>query len=232
MELKKGILILISFVIVMYFLAESEMIQHLQQDDIYYFTDGLFQELGYGILFFTIPLMTIQGVITIFPVLVLILIHFISFGVVEGFLFSFVGATLGAIVCYWLTVSFSGNWVDKYWEKRQRTMNRLLRSIDKNGILIIVVLRSVPVMPSNLISIASALSPIRTKQYIFSTVWGNISMIWLLSLLSAPFWIADDFFVPYLVGYLVYAAAVILYYGLRSTDKQQADMEREKAHLT
>lgn len=225
--MKKGILILTGFILLL-FLIDFEWIAHLRNEDMDYFTDGILEEAGYGLLWITIPLMVLQGSVTIFPVIVVILIHFISFGVVEGFIFSMIGTTIGALVCYWLAESFSGKWVDRFWEKREKALSKILRQINEYGVLMLVVLRSIPVMPSNLISIAAAFSPINFRSYLISTILGNISMIWPLSLLSAPLWISGPLFLPYLTAYIIFAAIVLGSYLYRFFTTEESTTRRRR----
>lgn len=209
--MKRGVLILTGFVLAI-LLIDFEWIKQLRQENMDYFTEGVLEDAGYGLLLITIPLMTLQGAITVFPVLILILIHFVAFGFFEGFIYSIIGTTLGALFCYWLAEGFGGKWINRFWEKRQQTMDWLLKWITKYGGLILIILRSIPFIPSNAISVAAALSPVSFQQYLWSTVLGNISMIWLLSLLSAPFWIKESMFLPYLSIYIFYCVCVFAFY--------------------
>ncbi|MBU9721391.1 MULTISPECIES: TVP38/TMEM64 family protein [Bacillaceae] len=212
---KFGVLLIVGFILFIIFI-DWDVIKIFMEQDIEYFTSGaLLDELGYGLLWVTLPLMIIQGVVTLFPILIIILLHFVSFGLTWGFLFSLIGAIIGALVCYWLTDTLSSKWVDRFWGKREKTLNKILGWIHKYGVLVIVVLRSIPVMPSNLISIAAALSPVTSLQYFWSTILGNISMVWILSLLAAPLWISDSYFLPYLIGYIIYCIAVAGYYSIQ-----------------
>ncbi|MDG5789928.1 VTT domain-containing protein [Evansella sp. AB-P1] len=225
--MKKGILLLIGFGIILY-LIDWEWVSRLRQEDLDYFTDGVIEGVGYRLLLVTMPLMLIQGVITLFPVLLLIIIHFLTFGLVEGFLISLIGTVGSSLLCYWIVKSFSGKWVENYWAKRQEKLNRLLHWMTEYGVLVIVILRSVPIMPSNLISIAAAFSPIPLKQYIWSSIWGNISMVWLLSILAAPIWMGEGMFFPYLIGYLIYALTVFVYYAIHYYRSQQTIQHRNE----
>ncbi|ADU30423.1 TVP38/TMEM64 family protein [Evansella cellulosilytica] len=211
--LRKLAFLLISILVII-LIIDWEWITYLRQEDISYFTDYLYEEIGYQLLWITLPLMIVQGVVTIFPILVVILIHFISFGLIEGFIFSFLGTFLSSIFCYLLTKSFSGKWIEHFWNKRKEQLERVLRLVSKYGILVIIVLRSIPIMPSNIISVAAALSPITTYQYIWSSIIGNISMIWLLSLISAPFWIREGYFNMYLSLYIIFSVVFLLYFSL------------------
>lgn len=192
-----------------------EWVIQLREENLDYFTDELFEELGYGILFITLPLMMIQSVVTIFPILILIMIHFILFGMIFGFLFSLIGTSLGAMLCFWLTRSVSENTVQIYWRKKEGKLSYILDSISSYGVFMIVFLRSIPIMPSNLISIAAGVSPINYRAYVWSTVLGNISMVWLLSLLSSPLWMEGNYYLGYLSSYLLFATVVLIYYFVR-----------------
>ncbi|UJW57997.1 VTT domain-containing protein [Bacillus sp. A116_S68] len=219
--MKKWAMAILLIALILFIMINWEWIVHLQQEDLSYFTEGVFEEVGYGLLWVTMPLMIVQNVITLFPVLILIIMHFHFFGLIEGFLFSLIGTTLGALTCFWLARSFSSRWVDRFWGRNERRLAYVLRLIASYGVYILVVLRSIPIMPSNLISIAAAVSPLALRPYIWSSFLGNMSMIWLLSLLSAPLWIAENVFMPYLLSYIIFALTVSGYYAGRGILKQE-----------
>lgn len=205
-------IVLISILLILFF--NWDWITQLREEDVTDFTE-IVGDLGYGVLWITIPLMMIQNIITIFPILLLIMLHFISFGMIQGFLFSFIGTTLGTILCFWLARSISEKWINHFWQKQEKKLSYILNLISSYGVLMIVLLRSIPIMPSNLISIAAAVSPMRIKPYLLSTVIGNISMIWLLSLLSSFLWIEGNLYVSYLIGYLLFSVITIGFYVIR-----------------
>lgn len=210
--MKKIVMIFFLSISIILVIFNWEWVMQLREENLSYFTDELFEELGYGLLFITIPLMMIQNVVTLFPIVIVIMIHFISFGMIYGFLFSLIGTSLGALLCFWLTRTASENKVQKYWRKKEGKLSYILDSISSYGVFMIVFLRSIPVMPSNLISIAAGVSPIGYRAYVWSTILGNISMVWLLSLLSGPLWVEDNHYLGYLFGYLLFATVVIIYY--------------------
>jgi len=213
--MKKIVVIVLVISSFLFIIFNWEWVTQLRQENLSYFTEELFAELGYGLLLITIPLMMIQNVVTLFPIVLIIMIHFISFGMTLGFLFSLIGTSIGAMLCFWLTRSASEKFVEKYWKKKEEKLSYILNSISHYGVFMIVFLRSIPIMPSNLISIAAGVSPIRFRAYVWSTVLGNISMVWLLSLLSAPLWIEDNHYLGYLVGYLFFALVVLIYYFMK-----------------
>jgi uncharacterized membrane protein YdjX (TVP38/TMEM64 family) len=56
---------------------------------------------------------------------------------------------------------------------------------ERYGAWAIVVLRTLPIMPNNLISFMASVSPIKPVPYYISSVVGNLSHIWLFGLLSS-----------------------------------------------
>ncbi|UTR14946.1 VTT domain-containing protein [Salipaludibacillus sp. LMS25] len=219
--MKKWAMIILLIALFLFITINWEWIVHLRQGDMSYFTEDVFEEVGYRLLWITIPLMIVQNVITLFPVLLLIIMHFHLFGLIEGFLFSLIGTTLGALTCFWFARSFSSHWVEHFWERNERRLAYVLRLIASYGVYMLVVLRSIPIMPSNLISIAAAVSPLSLRPYIWSSVLGNMSMIWLLSLLSAPLWMPDNVFRPYLLSYIIFVLTISSYYAGRGIFKHE-----------
>ncbi|UCZ51578.1 VTT domain-containing protein [Bacillus shivajii] len=202
--MKRAILFLL-FIVIVFFFIDSEWFTQLRNENVEYFTDELFAEMGYQMLLVTLPLITLQGTITFFPIIIVIIIHFLAFGLIEGFIFSVIGTSFGAIFCYWLSRSFSEQYVKRMKEKNTKKINKIMRVIANYGVFIIVVLRSLPFMPSNLISIAAAFSPISFRHYVISTVLGNISMVWILSIFAMPVWYTGTNGTTYVFGYLVFA---------------------------
>lgn len=222
--MKKRVLTLIGFIIVL-LLVDWEWLGNLRHEDADFIMSTIQDEVGYELLMITIPLMILQGVMTIFPVILLIIVHFIVYGVVEGFIFSLLGSFLSSILCYTIAKSFSEGYVAGFWKKREKTMNKVMDLTLKYGVPLIVVLRSIPILPSNIISVVAALSPIRFSQYVWSSLWGNISMIWILSLLSAPIILTSVDKVLYIILYALYLVLLYSYYGYQFVQNKQQLMK-------
>lgn len=209
---KMGIAVILLLLVVL-IVWRWEWVMALRNDNLSYFTDELFDQWGYGILLFTIPLMIVQNVVTLFPILILIVFHFVVFGVWGGMLFSFIGTVAGALLCFLLARFAAGNWIERYWEKNEVKLEHVIQSISRYGVYMIVLLRSIPVMPSNLISIAAAASPIRYRSYVYSTIFGNLSMIGILSFLSTPLWVDEGGIGrEYLLFFIVFFLSFISYF--------------------
>lgn len=83
---------------------------------------------GALILLITIPLTIIQGIVTLFPFLSLVIIHVATFGLMGGLFISWLAGTIASIICFVLCRFFFYDWfhnrlkskVKKYdkWQKR------------------------------------------------------------------------------------------------------------------
>ncbi|PYZ98152.1 hypothetical protein CR205_06030 [Alteribacter lacisalsi] len=196
-------------------LWQTDFVTAARNSNTEFFTDTLFEQWGPFLLAVTIPLMIVQNIFTLFPVLLVIVVHNLAFGFFWGSIFSLAGTVAGALACFYIVRYFNVGWVRKVQEKNEEKFEKYYRWIKKYGVMMIIVLRSVPVFPSNIISAAAAFTPIGSRSYFWSCVFGNTSMVWLLSLLSAPVWAGDaeGSFVSWLLaGYLAYCAMLLLFF--------------------
>ncbi|MGO4886827.1 TVP38/TMEM64 family protein [Anaerobacillus sp. MEB173] len=202
-------IILIMFVILVVWLLNTDEMKNLTDENIYYFTEELREQVGYSMLWITIPLAILQGVVTAFPFILILIIHISLFGLVQGIFFSWIGSLIGALVCFVLSRYFFDEVTHKLWDERKKNHQKWRPFIDLYGVWAIILLRSIPVIPSNVISIMAALSPIGIKAYFWSTVVGNKSMIWLLTLISSPVTFPGRDISIYLISYFIFCFVLV-----------------------
>ncbi|QKS71326.1 VTT domain-containing protein [Paenalkalicoccus suaedae] len=206
--MKKYMILLLCVVTVAVLITQWDTISELRSEDATVLADSLFDRYGYWMLLLTITLTIIQNVITIFPILIIITIHFLVFDVTTAFIATAIATTIGASVCYLLAKYAGQRFVERFWQKRQETANRVVELLTTYGVLMLIILRSLPFMPSNVISVAAAVTPMRTSTYMIGSALGNISMVWLLSLLVAPLW--AESFTSYLISYIICITLLLL----------------------
>ncbi|XID93996.1 TVP38/TMEM64 family protein [Paenibacillaceae bacterium WGS1546] len=146
---------------------------------------------GMSILLITIPLGIAQGFLGLFPFATLIMLHISALGLVNGILASWLTGTVAAVVVFGVGRFLFANWVRRKWERRLQKYDRWKRSFEKYGLWAIIMLRTIPIMPNNLISFMAAVSPVRILPYVWSSVIGNLSHIWLLSIISSAILIPE-----------------------------------------
>lgn len=205
----------IAVTLIILIISQWSLVAELRNENLAYFTEEFIPQYGWVLVLITIPLMVAQNVFTIFPIIIVILIHIFAFGFFQGFLFSLAGTTLGAGFCFLLARSWSEEKLKQFWSSQRPFWKKLAVNIDKHSIPAMVLLRSIPIMPSNVISVAAAVTPIKFSKYMIATLLGNMSMIWILSLMFFPVWQSGSesfslIVVSYSIFLIVTAAAYII----------------------
>ncbi|MGM0594460.1 MAG: VTT domain-containing protein [Pseudomonadota bacterium] len=107
--------------------------------------------------------------LAVVPLTLLVVVTVLTFGPLEGILYSHVGATLSALVAFGIgqrmgrqTIrQLTGSWI-----------NRLSRRLGERGILAIIVLRIIPVAPFTVINLVAGASHIRFRDFLIGTLIG------------------------------------------------------------
>lgn len=102
---------------------------------------------------------------------VLALASGLIFGFFYGSILIMIGATCSSTVGFYLARHFGG-WLKNRSKKQSKQLGILERSFDKNGFVIIFILRLLPIAPFDLISYAAGFSRIAYKHYIIATFLG------------------------------------------------------------
>lgn len=140
---------------------------------------------GFGILLITLPLALIQGIVGVFPFATLVMLHISVLGVKEGLLASWVAGSFAGMVVYLLCKFLFADRFHRRWLSKLHKYEKWQKSLDRYGVWAIIFLRTIPIMPNNLISFMSAISNIKTRSYTWSNIVGNLSSIWLFGIFSA-----------------------------------------------
>ncbi len=174
--------------------------------------DGLLQALGLtgpAILYITVPLAFLQSLVGIIPLLVLIMLHVSVFDIIGGMLISLAAASAGGIAVYALGRRYLFHWFDRRWGRRLKRYDKWQRYLERYGIWTVVLLRTVPIIPNNMINLMCAVSPIRARSFVWGTILGNLSFIWLFGILTSSLILPPGQWGLYLTGYGLFAAALI-----------------------
>ncbi|PRO64445.1 TVP38/TMEM64 family protein [Alkalicoccus urumqiensis] len=144
------------------------------------------------IYWISIPLFLFQNIITIFPVLILIVLHLLILPPFEALLTASLAASAGAWLCFKMVRLFGEGWLRSWWtssdNKRRR---RLMGWMERYGMAAVIAARSIPVLPGSLISAAAAAVPMSEKTYVAGSSVGTISMVLFFSIISMPVWYPD-----------------------------------------
>ncbi len=112
------------------------------------------------------------------PLTMLVIVAVLTFGPIEGLLYSHIGATLSALLAFGIghglgrqsVRRLAGSWV-----------NRLSRRLGERGILAVIVLRIIPIAPFTVINMVAGASHIRFRDFLLGTLIGLLPGMLALS---------------------------------------------------
>ncbi|AWB44776.1 L-seryl-tRNA selenium transferase [Paenibacillus sp. CAA11] len=140
---------------------------------------------GYAVLMITLPLAVIQAFLGIYPFAALIMLHISALGLGSGLLVSWGVGIISTLIVYLVFERFFSEWFQRKWLNKLKRYSRWQSYMDHYGIWALIVLRTLPIMPNNLVSFMASVSSIRFRGYVWSSVWGMLSHIWLFGILSS-----------------------------------------------
>lgn len=156
-------------------------------------------------LLLTFLIMLIQHSFTIFPLLLIISINVVLYGLPLGFLWSWFASIIASgIVFYAVRYLFD----DVVAKKMPKT---ILESINENGFIYVFQARIIPFIPTSLVNIAAGFSHVRFFPFITATAAGNFIFFLVLALVSEGI-VAASTEQFSLIGIAV--VALLIYFGI------------------
>lgn len=109
-----------------------------------------------------------------FPVPVLALAGGLSFGLVDGTIYTLIGAMVNSSLMFLLANILAKDMVSKYLEDKlpDKWWDRFQSADGKEVFLIVLICRLIPIMPYNVINYVSGLTKIRFSNYFLATLIG------------------------------------------------------------
>ncbi|WP_235441540.1 TVP38/TMEM64 family protein [Paenibacillus sp. IHB B 3415] len=195
--------------------------------------DWLLQSLGLSgpsILFATVPLAVLQSLFGFFPLAILIVLHVSVFNVIGGMIVSWLACNIGAVLVYFLFRRYLFEWFDRKWGYKLKRYDKWQMYLDRYGIWTLVLLRTIPIVPSNIINLMSAVSPIKPAAFIWGTVLGNLSYIWLFGTISSSLIVPREEWNGFLTWYAVFIVILIAIFVRRHWGHLQEDKRKRMGH--
>ena len=125
--------------------------------------------LGVGIFLIAHVIANAIGV----PGTVLVVVGGAVYGLWWGTLCSVIGATVGAVVAFWLARYLLHDWFQKRFS-HSALLKKLNKTLCKEGLSCILLIRFSPVSPFNVVNFALGLTPVSVKSYALGTLVGII----------------------------------------------------------
>ncbi len=136
---------------------------------------GKFAPIIYIIMFALVPL-------TLFPDSVLAIGGGLMFGLIKGYVFTLIGALLGASLSFYISRKLGRNFVKKLTKEKLETIEKM---INYKGFFVVLLLRLVPLFPFDIISYGAGLTSIKFRDFIFATIIGTIPGILVFTNIGA-----------------------------------------------
>lgn len=166
------------------------------------------------------------GGLLVAPVTVLVTVTVLAFGSVHGFVYSFIGMTLSALVTFWVGRVMGRQLVER-WSAR---LSRLSRNLATKGVLAVVAVRVIPVAPFTVVNMIAGATHIRTKDFLLGTVLGELPGLLAIALFVDQ--VTTTLRSPGPGSYLILAASAVALvsavWGLRRWLSRRADFSNEK----
>lgn len=122
----------------------------------------------------------IEAFLPFLPLVVFVIANAAAYGLIEGFLLSWIGASTGAVIVFIIVRKLSGKrWVRRIRENKQ--VNTVTTWVEKHGFGPLFLLLCFPFSPSSVINVVAGLSNVSIKQFILAVFLGKSVMIFSIS---------------------------------------------------
>ena len=130
---------------------------------------GMLQSAGALAPLLFLALLIFQAVIAPLPAPALAIAGGYGFGVLEGFLLTWLGSLVGGVISFGISRRFGRRFVAE-----SRRAERFDRFVEENGAALIFLLRLIPLVSFDAVSYAAGLSSIRFGSFLLATALGML----------------------------------------------------------
>ncbi len=167
------IMVFITILWIVYNILNMDIDAHDIQN--YVSSYGKFAPIIYIIMFALVPL-------TLFPDSILAIGGGLIFGLTKGYIYTLIGALLGASLSFYISRKLGRNFVKKLTKEKLDTIEKM---INDKGFFVVLILRLVPLFPFDIISYGAGLTSIKFRDFMFATLIGTIPGILVFTNIGA-----------------------------------------------
>lgn len=157
----------------------------------------------------------------------MIVLHVSVFDVIGGMLISWLICNLGGLFVFYLSRRYLFHWFDRKWGRKLKRYDKWQRYLNRYGIWTLVLLRTIPIIPNNVINIMSAVSPLPLPAFVWGTSLGNLSYIWFFGTISSSLIVPREEWSFYLTGYGLFVVVLLAVFFWKHWGHLQED-KRER----
>lgn len=126
----------------------------------------------------------IEALLPFLPLIVFVFVNTATYGLFKGFLYSWIGATLGSIVVFIIIRRLGRNHMFKKIRENKQVA-QVTGWVTDHGFGPLFILLCFPFSPSSIINVVAGLSYIRLQQFVLAVVLGKAVMIFSLAYVGA-----------------------------------------------
>ncbi|WP_243521098.1 TVP38/TMEM64 family protein [Bacillus pseudomycoides] len=131
-----------------------------------------------------IGLPMVEALIPALPLIVFVMANAVAFGLWFGFLYSWFGSVLGALIVFSVIRRFGRSRFFSFVNKHPK-VRKAMGWIERKGFAPIFILFCFPFTPSALINVVAGLSSISKRQFVLALALGKLVMIFILSYIGS-----------------------------------------------
>ncbi|WP_043933117.1 TVP38/TMEM64 family protein [Bacillus sp. EB01] len=131
-----------------------------------------------------IVLPMLEAFLPFLPLFLFVMANASAFGLWLGFLYSWVGACIGAFLVFFIFRKYGQRRFLSFLQKHS-TVRKLMKWVERHGFGPLFLLLCFPFTPSAVVNIVAGLSNVSTKQYMLAVVAGKMAMIFMISFIGA-----------------------------------------------
>ncbi|WP_226576820.1 TVP38/TMEM64 family protein [Halobacillus litoralis] len=151
----------------------------------------------------------LEAFLPVLPLVAFVLANSVVYGLLKGFLYSWIGSVIGAIGVFFI-IRRLGN--KRFFQAitRQKQVKRVMVWVEEHGFGPLFLLMCFPFSPSSIINVVSGLSKVSQQQFILAVLLGKSVMIFTIAYVGSS--IAS--FAQSPIKSVVVGICILLFWGL------------------
>lgn len=169
----KYFIVILLIGLLMFAIYKTSVLKNIKATDVqnYVVSFGVYAPVIYIVLFTFVPL-------TLFPDSILAIAGGMIFGLINGVIYTMIGALCGATVAFFLSKIFGRGLFKSSLSEKMRGVES---EIENRGFMVVFMMRLIPLFPFDVISYGAGLSKIKYKDFIIATAIGTLPGIFVFT---------------------------------------------------